>query len=120
MKLNLRDTPRRFTVGVARDIHIMDLGDVHLAPDEQLTFVTESGRRHDFARKDWGFYATPSVNGRLKREGFKTALVRNELGQLYVMVVESDRLDRFNQYCLAERQTVLRWLDEEPLEQTAP
>ena len=78
--------------------------------------MTEAGRRMDVAAKDFGFYATPSVNGRLKNEGFKTALVRNGRGQVYVMVVDSDRMDLFDAYCSREAQTVLEWLDERPLD----
>jgi hypothetical protein len=114
MKITPKQPPRRFTVGAKADIVISDMGDIALAADEQVTFVTESGMRHDFARKDWGYYATPSINGRLKREGFKTALVENENGQIYVMVVDPACSDKFDSYCRAERQRVLSWLDEHP------
>ena len=65
--------------------------------------------------KDWGFYSTPSINGRLKNEGFKTALVENQNGQIYVMSVDKDKLDLFEKYCKDENQTVLEWLDERKL-----
>ena len=113
MKLAETSPPRVFQP--APGIAISDCGDVHLAADEQVTMVTASGRRMDVAAKDFGFYATPSVNGRLKGEGFKTALVRNTVGQVYVMVVEQERMDRFDAYCAAEGQTVVEWLDERPL-----
>ena len=70
---------------------------------------------HDFACKDWGFYSTPSINGRLKNEGFKTALVENLKGQVYVMSVDSERIDIFEKYCENESQTILEWLDERKL-----
>ena len=54
------------------------------------------------------------MNARLKREGFKTALVENAQGRLYVMVVEVVHRAAFDAYCRAERQTVVRWLDEHP------
>ena len=114
MRLAEKSPPRVFQP--ASGIAISDCGDVHLAADEQVTMVTASGRRMDVAAKDFGFYATPSVNGRLKREGFKTALVRNTAGQVYVMVVEQERMDRFDAYCAAGNQTVLEWLDERPLD----
>jgi hypothetical protein len=106
--------PRVFTVGFDQTIQMADAGDIHLAPNEQVSFVTEAGGRLDVARKAWGFYATPSVNARLKREGFKTALVENAQGRLYVMVVDVTRRALFEEYCRAERQTVLQWLDEHP------
>jgi hypothetical protein len=112
MRIETKEPPRGFRVGTTGDIEIKDMGDIYLDPDEQLTFVTESGCRHDFARKAWGFYATPSINGRLKNEGFKTALVRNEHGRIYIMVVEAARRHVFDEYCRTRRQTVLQWLDE--------
>ncbi|MEW5919759.1 MAG: hypothetical protein AB1796_02165 [Bacillota bacterium] len=69
-------------------------------------------KEHDFAAKAWGFYATPSVNGRLKDQGFKTALVRNNAGRVYVMVVELERMADFERYLQAEKNTVIEWLDE--------
>jgi hypothetical protein len=112
MKFDLKVEPRAFWVGRNKTICINDLGDVHLAPNEQVTFVTDSGARFDFARKNWGYYATPSVNARLTNEGFKTALVENEQGRIYVMAVEVSQLEEFHRYCEAERQKVRCWLDE--------
>ncbi len=115
MKLELKDPPRIFDVGVDGGIKIKDMGDVHLAPNEQLTFVTDAGANFDFVRKNWGFYATPSINGRLVQEGFKTALVENEGGRIYVMVIEEIMMLHFEEYCRIEGQKILRWLNEHPL-----
>ena len=93
-------------------IEIADCGAIHLDADEQVTFITPSEREHDFVAKSWGFYATPSVNGRLKRQGFKTALVRNPAGAYYIMVVEAERVAEFLDYCNGEGQEVQEWLDE--------
>ncbi|MCA9243516.1 MAG: hypothetical protein KDA32_06150 [Phycisphaerales bacterium] len=112
MLIEPKQPPRAFRVGVDRRIEISDCGDIHLAPDEQVTFVTPDGKRHDFAAKEWGFYATPSVNGRLAHEGFRTALVRNEQRRYYVMVVNQARLNAFEAYLREERQTLVEWLDE--------
>ena len=114
MEVQRKDPPRVFRVGAAGQIQIADCGDIRLDPDEQVTLVSAAGKRHDFAAKDWGFYATPSVNGRLKDEGFKTALVRNRAGRLYVMVVDTDRLAAFEANCRAEQQVIEEWLDERP------
>jgi len=111
MKKYFKEIPRSFKVG-NNDITIKDCGDLYLEPDEQITFITESDQRYDLARKDWGFYATPSVNGRLKNEGFKCALVKNEFKKVYVMIVEESKLAEFNKYCKTENQDIIKWLDE--------
>jgi hypothetical protein len=114
MRLAEKSPPRVFQP--APGIAISDCGDLELQSDEQITMVTTAGKRMDVAAKEFGFYATPSINGRLKNEGFKTALVRNHHGQIYIMVVDQDRISAFETYCIAEDQTVLEWLDERPLD----
>ena len=64
-----------------------------------ISFVNERNKRHDFVSKEWGFYATPSINSRLKSEGFKTALVKNKKNQIYIMVVEETQMELFKLYC---------------------
>jgi hypothetical protein len=116
MKFEPKNPPRKFKVGKRENkIVISDFGDLHLSPDEQITIVSDNGKRHDFTCKDWGFYSTPSINGRLKNEGFKSALVENIKGQVYIMSVEKDRIDLFEKYCIDENQTIIEWLDEREL-----
>ena len=89
MKFDRKDPPREFTVGEHGDIIIKDQGNLHLTADEQVTFVTESGAEYDFARKDWGYYASPSLNGRLEGFNLRTALTRNPAtGRYFILVVE--------------------------------
>ena len=33
---------------------------------------------YDIVKKNWGFYATPSINGRLIKFGYKTCLIKNK------------------------------------------
>ena len=116
MKFEPKNPPRKFKAGKRENkIVISDFGDLHLSPDEQITIVSDNGKRHDFTCKDWGFYSTPSINGRLKNEGFKSALVENIKGQVYIMSVEKDRIDLFEKYCIDENQTIIEWLDEREL-----
>ncbi len=63
--------------------------------------VTASGRRMDVAAKDFGFYATPSVNGRLKGKGSRlplSAMVRPDLHD----GGRAGPVDAFDAYCTAE------------------
>ncbi|MBP9864906.1 MAG: hypothetical protein KBC91_00740 [Candidatus Omnitrophica bacterium] len=112
MKFEPKNPPRKFKVGDEKLIEISDCGQLELSPDEQVTFVTPSGKEYDVARKNWGFYATPSVNGRLARQGFKTALVRNSHGMVYIMIVDIDRRQEFETYMSQEKSVIEAWLDE--------
>jgi len=112
MKYSLKKKARIFKVGINNHIEIKDVGEIYLDPDEQITFVTSGGKRHDFVSKTWGFYVTPSINVRLKKEGFKTALVKNKQNRIYLKTVEKEKIDLFNKYCKDEKQTIIEWLDE--------
>lgn len=112
VKFTELNPPRKFTVGKYVPIELSDYGKIELAPDELVTFVTEGGAEYDLGRKSWGFYATPSLNGRLKKFGFKTALVRNADDQYFVMLVESKKMEEFEQYLMQEHSEVVEWLDE--------
>jgi hypothetical protein len=111
MKLKVIDPPREFKAGAS--IIIKDCAQIELQPDEQITFLTEAGAEYDVARKNWGYYATPSLNGRLKSNGFKTALTKNTVsGRFFVMLVEDSKQDLFTKYLKAENMILLEWLDE--------
>ena len=92
------DPPRRFTVGRGDKVELSDCARVDLAADEQVTFVTDSGGEYDVVRKSWGFYATPSLNDRLPRHGFRAALVRDAAGKRFMLLVERGREEDFERY----------------------
>lgn len=112
MKFDELDPPRVFTVGNSVQFDMHDCGRVALEPDEQVTFTTEGGGEMDVARKDWGFYATPSLNGRLPNFGLRAVLVRNTLtGRYFVLVVERSKEAAFDAYLVQEFCEVVHWLD---------
>lgn len=112
MKFEKKSPPRRFTVGNAVKFEMRDCGALALAPDEQVTLVTEGGAEYDVARKDWGFYATPSLNGRLESFGLRAVLIRNTLtGRYFVLLVERGREQAFSAYMVQESLEVVAWLD---------
>ena len=121
MKFIPVDPPRKFEVsGAGVRLHLSDCGRVALAADEQVTFTTEAGGEFDVTRKSWGFYATPSTNGRLKTFGLRAALVRNVAGRLFVVLVEQGKESEFLAYMEADKQTLLTWLDDDaPVERLA-
>ncbi len=113
MKINEKSPPREYTVGLQNQITIKDCGSVELNENEQLTFVQKSGKEYDLARKDWGYYATPSMNGRLKSFGYATALVKNSSGMLYIMIVDEEKMNSFESYLNEENQEVVQWFHNE-------
>jgi hypothetical protein len=89
-----------------------DCGELRLDPDEQVTLVTARGGEYDVARKDWGFYATPSLNGRLVQFGLRGVLIRNRAtGRYFVLLVERGTEDGFDAYLVQEGLEVIAWMD---------
>jgi hypothetical protein len=112
VKFAPKNPPRRFTVGNAVKFDMKDCGTLALEPDEQVTFTTEGGAEYDVARKDWGFYATPSLNGRLEQFGLRGVLIKNRsTARYFVLLVERGREKAFDAYCEQENLAVIAWLD---------
>ena len=101
---------RRYRAG-KRQLEIADCARIDLAPDEQVTFRTEAGGEYDVTRKDWGFYATPSLNGRLPGFGLRGVLVKNTDGRTFVLLVERGYEESFNRYVAEEQLSIVAWLD---------
>lgn len=107
---------RRFKVGhPGREITLHHALDVDLDPDEQVTLHDGEGGEFDVVRKEWGYYATPSLNGRLVSFGYRSALCRSGTRR-YVMVVRQERIDAFKAYLSEQGMSVIAWLDGDEIE----
>lgn len=104
---------RVFETGGGEPIEIADCAHIELAPDEQVTFKTLSGAEYDVTRKSWGYYATPSLNGRLQGFGLRGVLVKNFDAKYYILLVERGKEDCFQYYCDIQELTVVCWLDND-------
>ena len=111
MKFEPKQPPREFEVGFDRKGVIRDCGTMLLQPDEQITFITEVGAEYDVTRKDWGFYAAPSLNGRLANFNLRAVLVKNRIDRFFVLIVERDKEDAFARYVEGEPLQIVAWLD---------
>ena len=113
MKTFFLKKSREYEVGIKSKTIIKDVGKINLDSDEQITFVDSSENEYDLAKKNWGYYATPSINKRLKKFNYKTALVKNNQTDLfYVMIVCNNKIKEFNKYISADSMEIVCWLDE--------
>ncbi len=106
MRIIQRDPPRRYAIGNAT---IADCATIELVANEQVTF--QDG--YDVTRKAWGWYATPSLNGRLLANRLRAAIAVNQAGRAFVLLVEAGREALFEDYLVAENMHVLAWLDSD-------
>tara|TARA_Y100000389_G_C17230064_1_gene397680 strand:+ start:176 stop:526 length:351 start_codon:yes stop_codon:yes gene_type:complete len=115
VKFRILKKPRIFSVGKKKNIKIKEIGFIYLKNNEQITIINENKKNYDFVKKSWGYYATPSINERLKKEGFKTALVKNKYSKYYIMVIDKKKMNNFKKYCKSEDQNIVEWLDEKKI-----
>jgi hypothetical protein len=111
MDITLTDPPRSFEVGIKHKIKLQDCASVYLKPNEQVTFKTESSGEYDVVRKSWGFYATPSLNGRLPQFGLRAVLIKNTFDKYFLCLVEQGCEADFQTYLESDRLKIVCWLD---------
>ena len=118
MRFDPVEPPREFGVG-RRGGKLRHVGDAWLEADEVLTLRTESGTEVDVSRKSWGYYGSPSLNGRLRDHGLRAALAMGvpregeQANRVYLMYVEEGCEPDFEAYMAAEEMTVVAWLDSD-------
>ena len=103
--------PRTYETGFKDKVLIKDCGNLHLAPDEQVTFITERANEYDLTRKNWGYYMGPSLNGRLADFNFRPVLVKNRINRFFMLLVEKDKEDLFGEYVRKENLKIVCWMD---------
>ena len=91
---------------------ISDIGRLQLLPDEQITIANQRGAELDVTMKEWGYYATPSLNSRLLTFGLRSALVRNSMGRYFVLLIDSEMQGSFETYMAEQELTLALWLDD--------
>jgi hypothetical protein len=112
MKFEEKNPPRHYRAGFENPVTIADCGRAFLESDEQITFCAGTSE-YDVTRKDWGYYATPSLNGRLPSFGLKSFLARNREGRFYILLVHEGKEEDFQEYCRDEKLQPLLCLSDE-------
>ncbi len=111
MKLTVQDPPREFTP--CPEVQIKDCARIELEANEQVTFITRTGAEYDVVRKTWGFYATPSLNGRLAKFDLRAVLVKNGADFFFLLLVEKEKEAEFQKYADSENLSIVCWMDNE-------
>tara|TARA_B100000963_G_scaffold335042_1_gene328832 strand:+ start:5149 stop:5508 length:360 start_codon:yes stop_codon:yes gene_type:complete len=107
MKIKIKKKPRKFEIVIGKKkINIIDIAKIRLKQNEQVTFG-HLNSEYDVVKKDWGYYATPSINGRLKKNGFRTFLIENKRKKIYIFLVHKNKMKQFKKYCKDDNQKIL-------------
>lgn len=110
MKVYKRKKPRTFLVSEKNRIFLKDVGKVSLNDNENLTISSTDKKNYEICRKNWGYYATPSINVRLKKNGFRTVLVKQNK-KLFILIVDNKKIKMFKRYIKLENYKIVKRLD---------
>ena len=108
MKIKEINPKRKFNCG--NNVILAHVADIMPENDELITFKSKENKEYDFVCKEWGYYATPSINKRLKRNGYRAALMENKCGDNFVVIVEVDKLKLWEDYNEKEEQIFVKWI----------
>jgi len=115
LQFNEVTPPRLFTVGSNSKIDLTHVANCKLASDEILTFFGPLNQEYDLVAKEWGFYATPSINSRLASFGIMTALAEGVEGKQFVHLVYKEKVEQYKKYCKEQDINIITWLYSETL-----
>ena len=96
---------RLFKAGISK-VKIRDRGSISLRNNHQVTFKYKNSE-YDVCKKNWGYYATPSINGRLKDFGFRTYLIINQFKKIYIFIVHKNKNVEFKKYIKKEKNKIV-------------
>jgi hypothetical protein len=106
MKIKLKKKFRKYKVG---NITINDCGNIFLKNNEQLTFIHNKSQEYDVCKKSWGFYATPSINYRLKKNNFSTFIIINKEKRFGIHIVDNKKKKYHKKYLKSQSLKIISW-----------
>ena len=100
--MRIKKLNRSFLVGVKKKIKITEKAKIQLKNNQQICFLHQKDE-YDFVKKNWGFYASPSINSRLKMNNFRSFIVMNQKKHIYLMIVSRSKMKYFKNYLKIEK-----------------
>ena len=111
MKIKKNKKIRKFSIN--NKINLKDVGKIYLKTNEQVTFIHSKKQEYDLCKKDWGFYATPSINSRLKNNNFITLIIQSKkFRKFYIHIVDKKKINEHKKYLKNEKLKIIKWPKE--------
>ena len=114
----LQKNNRKFYTKSKLNTQINQLGKLKLKKDEQITFyesLAGKKKEYDILKKSWGYYATPSINKRLKNFNYECALIKNDKEKFFICLVNKEMKHNFKIYLKKDNQKIICWLNKKNL-----
>tara|TARA_E500000178_G_scaffold356577_1_gene435650 strand:+ start:1571 stop:1903 length:333 start_codon:yes stop_codon:yes gene_type:complete len=109
MKFVKKIKKRKFIANKKTNLLVSDVGKIILQSREHLTIETKK-RKNEICAMEWGFYLTPSINQRLKKQNFEVYLVKNKNKKKFIVSVLNNKKKAFHQYAKKEGFVSIRKL----------
>ena len=107
--MKIKKKNRKFKVGIKK-IELIEKAHISLKNNEMVTFKSNK-MEYDVVKKDWGYYATPSLNQRLLKFNFKTCIIKNKTSKnIFILIVDKKKIRSLNKYLKSENCAVVKWL----------
>ncbi|MDA7604044.1 hypothetical protein N8724_01440 [Candidatus Pelagibacter sp.] len=107
--MKIEKKSRKFKVGIS-NIILKEVAKISLKKNEIVTFC-DGEIEYDVVKKNWGYYATPSINSRLLKFGLKTCIIKSKVTKnIFITLVQNNKKKEFNKYLKDERCKVIKWL----------
>ena len=109
---------KKFNTKSKQNTSIVLIDKIELQKNEQITFFEKlSGktREYDVVKKSWGYYATPSINKRLKKFHYECALINNNQNKFFICLVSREMKKQFRLYLKKDEQELVCWLNDKNL-----
>jgi len=108
--MNIKEIKPKRYFNCGKSVKLAHVADIILEEDELITFKSKENKEYDFVCKEWGYYATPSINKRLKKNGYKAALMKNQNDEFFVVIVEIEKIKLWEKYNKEEEQLFVNWI----------
>lgn len=92
-------------------IKLKHVANIYLKSDEMITFLDFKKNEYDVVKKSWGYYATPSIDKRLKKNFYETYLVKNAAtNNKFIFIVNIKKKKDFKIYIKKNNIKIIKFL----------
>ncbi len=105
---------RKFNTKSKLNTKITLVKKIFLKENQQITFLEkfkQKKREYDVVKKRWGYYATPSINKRLKKFSYECAIIKNNNNKFFICLVNKNMKKEFKFYLKKDDQHIVCWLN---------
>jgi hypothetical protein len=101
---------------INNSLQIKECGEIYFSQNEMINIKIKNNN-NEITAKNWGFYLTPSINVRLKKNGFKCAIIKNKQNKFFVCLVinKNKKINTFKKYLKRDKQKLVTFLSTKKL-----